>query len=419
MTGSNEFGLPREGLPAEEVFERMEAARADDVDWRDGRVGLYVHSGGDDVLAVAREAYSRFFSENALGPTAFPSLARFERDVIAWTGDLLRAEHPAGNITSGGTESILLAMKSIRDWARAAGRGGDRPEVLAPYSAHPAFSKAADLLGMQVTRTPLGSGYAADVGAMDAAVTPRTVAIVGSAPGFPHGIVDPLPEIALVAGRHSLWMHVDGCVGGFILPFAERAQYPVTPFDFRLDAVRSISADLHKYGFAAKGASTIVYRDAESHAYQPYHFDQWPRGHYTAPTIAGTRPGGAVAAAWAVMRYLGVDGYVRIAKTIYAARDAMMAGIRSHPELQILGEPQGPIVTFAAPDLDIFAVAEALTDRGWFVTRGAEPPCIHLGMLTALHVPVVDRYLDDLDAAMAEVRDGRRARDTGPVTYGG
>ena len=420
-TAESPLRMPGDGLDREVLFAEMEDARAGDVYWRDGRLGLYVHFGGEDILAIAKEAYQRFFSENALGPTAFPSLARFEREVVGWTADLLNAgPGAAGNITSGGTESIFMAMKSIRDWADDHGRGGGCPEVIAPYSAHPAFSKAAHLLRMKVTRIGLGDDFRAIPSQMSSAVGPNTVGIMGSAPGFPHGVIDPIESIAAIAREHDLWMHVDACVGGFILPFARKLQYPIPEFDFSVDGVRSISADLHKYGFTAKGASTIIYRGAAEHAYQIYEFDEWPRGKYAAPTLAGTRPGGAVAAAWAVMRYLGEAGYVEVARGIMGARDELLAGIEAIDGLYVISDPDGPIITYGANGFDIFAVAEAMGERGWFVTRGAEPPCIHLGMLTAIHVPVVAQYLSDLAEAAGEVRGGRRraAKDR-EVTYGG
>ncbi|MFT5174009.1 MAG: sphinganine-1-phosphate aldolase [Gammaproteobacteria bacterium] len=412
--------MPQQGLPSEELFAQMEEARAHDVAWRDGRLGLYVHFGGEDVLAVAKQAYQRFFSENALGRSAFPSLVKFENEVVGWTASLLGAGADAtGNISSGGTESIFLAMKSIRDWANANGRGGACPEVVAPYSAHPAFSKAAQLLRMQVTRVRLGDDFRVDLEAMREAIGPHTVGLVGSSPGFPHGVVDPISAIAGYAREHDLWLHVDACVGGFVLPFARGLQYPVPDFDFSVDGVRSMSADLHKYGFAAKGASTIIYRSREEHSFQPFEFDDWPRGHYAVPTFAGTRPGGAVAAAWAVMRYLGEDGYTRIVRSIMHTRDAIMRGIETIDELHVISNPEGPIVTYGSHDLDIFAVAQAMSERGWFVTRGAQPPCIHLGMLTAIHVPIVDRYIGDLVESVAEVRRGRRVKSTSEVSYGG
>ena len=416
----SQIKMPSDGLAEDALYEALDTARENDVAWREGRLGLYVHFGGEDVLRVAKEAYMRYFSLNALGPTAFPSLARFEREVIAWTADLLHAGPEAtGNISSGGTESIFLAMKSIRDWARSQNRGGAEPCVVAPYSAHPAFSKAADLLGMQVKRVALLENYRADVGAMREAVDENTVGIMGSAPGFPHGVVDDIEGIAAIARDFDLWMHVDGCVGGFVLPFASDLQYPVPEFDFAVEGVRSMSADLHKYGFAAKGASTVIYRSAEDHAHQLFEFDEWPRGRYAAPTMAGSRPGGAVAAAWAVMRYLGRSGYTRIVRDIMATRDALIEGIEAIDELEVIGKPEGPIVTYQAHGLDIFAVAEGLTERGWFVTKGAEPPCIHLGMLTAVHVPIVEDYLRDLRSCVQQVRAGRTAVGSREVTYGG
>jgi len=412
--------LPEQGLNPDAVFAEMEEARATDVAWREGRLGLYVHFGGEDVLAVAREAYQRFFSENALGPSAFPSLAKFETEVVGWTAGLLNAnEGAAGNISSGGTESIFLAVKAMRDWARSEGRGGRCPHIVAPYSAHPAFNKAAHLLGMAVSRVAIGDDYRAVPQDMAKAVKPDTVGIVGSAPGFPHGVVDPIEDIAAIARENGLWLHVDACVGGFILPFARQLQYRIPRFDFALPEVRSMSADLHKYGFAAKGASTIIYRGGHEHRHQIFDFDEWPRGRYSAPTMAGTRPGGAVAAAWAVMRYLGNEGYLRIARSIMATRDALVDGINAIDELHVNSDPEGPVITYSADGMDIFAVAEEMTQKGWFVTRGAEPPCIHMGMLTAIHVPIVDRYLADLKSSVSKVkREGRVARSR-EVTYGG
>lgn len=413
-------GMPDAGVETDALFAEMDDARSGDVRWRDGRLGLYVHFGGDDVLAVAKRAYLEFFSENALGPGAFPSLRRFETDVINWTADLLQAGPAAcGNITSGGTESIFLAMKSIRGWARAQSRGGASPVLVAPFSAHPAFDKAADLLGMTVRRIPLTDALAADPQAMRDALCADTVAVMGSAPGFPHGIIDPIADIAAIAREHSLWMHVDGCVGGFILPFARDLGRPMPAFDFAVDGVRTMSADLHKYGFAAKGASAIVYADPADHAYQPWSFDAWPRGRYAVPTFAGSRPGGAVAAAWAVMRYLGRDGYRRIVGEIMQARDALAGGIEQIADLHILGEPEGPILAYGARTTDIFVVAEAMRSRGWFVTPADRPPCIHIGMLTLMHVPVIDTYLEDLAASVADAHAGRFADASRSATYGG
>jgi glutamate/tyrosine decarboxylase-like PLP-dependent enzyme len=398
----------------------MEEARSRDVDWRRGRVALYVHYAGEDVLAVAKEAYQRFFSENGLGLKAFPSLQKFEDDIIAWTGDLLSAGPMAsGVVTSGGTESIFLALKTARDWARTERPEIREPEVVAPVSAHPAFDKAAHYLCMKVRRVPLRNDFRADVRAMAAAVSSDTILIVGSAPSFPHGVFDPIPELAAVARERNLWMHVDACVGGFLAPFVRRLGYPIPPFDFAVEGVRSMSADLHKYGFAAKGASVMLLADQALRRHLVFEFDNWPRGKYAVATFAGSRPGGAIAAAWAVMRYLGIEGYTRLARKIMEARERLEKGIAAIEGLYVVGTPELSVMGVGARGLDIFAVAEQMTKKGWFISTMSEPPGIHLGMLTLAHAQHVEEYLDDLAAATAVVRDGNLVARSHRATYGG
>jgi sphinganine-1-phosphate aldolase len=414
--------FPEKGMSADALFSEMEAARANDVDWKRGRVGLYVHYAGEDVLAVAKEASQRFFSENALGPKAFPSLKKFEDDVVDWALDLLHAP-PTGTgvMTSGGTESLFLALATARDWARAAHPSITKPEIVIPASAHPAFDKAAHYLGLDVKRLPLRDDYRADVDAMAAAITPNTILVAGSAPAFPHGVIDPIATIAALARQHGVWCHVDACVGGFMAPFVKRAGYAVPPFDFEIEGVTSISADLHKYGFTAKGASLLLLADTAMRKYLEFDFDNWPRGRYKSATFRGTRPGGAIASAWAVMRYLGLEGYTRIARTTMQGRDRLIAGIESLDGFQVVGEPDLTVIGYGATGLDIDAVAQALGERGWFVTGMASPPGIHMGMLSPAHAAVVDEYLADLRAAVATVRS---RGDSSPVkamdhSYGG
>jgi glutamate/tyrosine decarboxylase-like PLP-dependent enzyme len=399
--------FPEHGSAASDLFAEMETARANDVDWKHGRVGLYVHYAGDDVLDVAKEAYERFFSENALGPKAFPSLRKFESDVVDWTLDLLHAPPGAsGVMSSGGTESLFLALATARDWARESKPAIQRPEIVIPWSAHPAFDKAAHYLGLVVKRLPLRSDFRADVDAMAGAITRDTILVAGSAPALPHGVIDPIADIVALARGHDLWCHVDACVGGFMAPFVKRAGYPVSDFDFALEGVTSISADLHKYGFTAKGASLLLLADASLARYLVFEFDNWPRGHYSSATFRGTRPGGAIASAWAVMRYLGVDGYTRIARTTMAGRDRLIAGIRSLDGFHVIGAPELTVMGYGATGIDIDAVAQELGARGWFVTGMATPPGIHTGMLSPAHAAVVDQYLADLRAAVAAVRSG-------------
>jgi sphinganine-1-phosphate aldolase len=416
---SNRF--PDQGLPREALFAEMEEAREGDIDWRGGRVNIYTHFAGDEVLEVAKDAARMFFSENALGPTAFPSLKKFETDVVSWTLGLLNGgDEATGNITSGGTESIFMALKTAREWGRANKPGIGTPEVVAPYSAHPAFNKGAHFLDMKVTRIPLRDDFRADVDAMAAAIGPDTVMLVGSAPQFPHGVFDPIEDLAALAQQKDLWLHVDACVGGFMAPFMRRLGHPIPDFDFSVTGVTSISADLHKYGFTAKGASAVLFHDQALRPHQVFEFDEWPRGHYASPTFAGTRPGGPIAAAWAVLRYLGEEGYVDVARQIIEGRDALIAGIRKIDGLDLVCEPELTIVGYqSTDDLDIQAVAEAMREREWFVAVAAEPLSIHLGMLTMAHVPVVDEYLSDLRDCVGEVRGGRTATGPAAVTYGG
>jgi len=408
--------LPRKGVARAELDARMDEAKAQDVDWRGGRIGVYIHYGGEDVLDVAKQAYLKFFSENGLGPKAFPSLARFEQDVIAMTLGLLHGGPDAcGSMTTGGTESIFLAVKSARDWARVNRPAITAPEILAPITAHPAFNKAAYFYGMRVRRVAVGADFRADVAALEGAIGPQTIMLVGSAPAYPHGVMDPIAELAALADRTGLWMHVDACVGGFIAPFARLLGEPVAEFDFAIPGVRSISADLHKYGYAAKGASTVVYRDAESFAFQGYEFDEWPRGKYSTQTLVGTRAGGAIAAAWAVMNYLGEDGYLKVTSRILAVRKALEQGVRDLG-LTVWGEPHLSILSYGSKERDMGAVADRMASKGWFVGRLAEPPGIHL-MLNLTHEPVVDAYLADLKSALEESGHAAGVAGIGDVSY--
>ena len=408
--------LPKAGTKWPELDARMNAAKAQDVDWRDGRIGVYIHFGGEDVLEVAKQAYLKFFSENGLGPKAFPSLARFEREVIAMTLGLMHGSVDArGAMTTGGTESIFLAVKSARDWARVEKPHVKEPEILAPLTAHPAFNKAAYFYGMKVRRIPVAADFAADAAALEAAIGPNTIMLVGSAPAYPHGVMDPIAAIAAAADRKRVWMHVDACVGGFIAPFARMLGEPVAAFDFAVPGVRSISADLHKYGYAAKGASTILYRDAESFAWQAYEFDEWPRGKYSTETLVGTRAGGAIAAAWAVMNYLGEEGYCRITSRILAIRRVLEAGVRELG-LTVWGDPKLSILAYGSRRYDMSALADALSRRGWFVGRLAEPPGIHL-MLNLTHEPVMNEYLADLKWALEQAGPAGSEQSIGDAKY--
>lgn len=395
--------MAKEGAPWNALQHVMDEARQNDVDWKHGRVGVYIHYAGEDVLDIAKKAYLEFFSENGLGPKAFPSLARFETEVIDMTLELLHGpKGTRGTMTSGGTESIFLAVKSARDWARKNKPWIDKPEIVAPRTAHPAFNKAAHFLDLQVRRASLDPSFRADCASMESLVNDRTIMMIGSAPAFPHGVIDPIADIGNLAERHGLWLHVDACVGGFSAPFARMAGENIPDFDFAVPSVRSMSADLHKYGFTAKGASTVLYRDAGSFSFQGFEFDDWPRGHYATQTLIGTRPGGAIAAAWAVMKFLGIDGYVDITRRIVDVRKRLERGVRDIG-LRVFGTPQLGILSFGTDEIDTFAVAEKMERRGWFIGRVQDPDGLHI-MLNLSHEPIVEDYLSDLGHAVDTVR---------------
>ncbi len=326
------------------------------------------------------------------------------------TASMLGAGHAApgtpvvGTVSSGGTESILLAMKAYRDFARER-RGIAMPEIVAPVTAHAAFDKAARFFDMPLVRVPVDGGFRADPGALADAVTERTAVVVGSAPTFPHGVIDPIPEIAALAAERGVGCHVDACLGGFILPWAERLGYPVPPFDFRLPGVTSMSADTHKYGYAAKGSSVVLYRGRELRQFQYYTLTDWPGGLYLSPTFAGSRPGALSAACWAAMVSIGERGYTEAARRILQTGARIRDGVAATPGLRVLGDPLW-VTAFAADDgLDVYQVMENMSHRGWSLNGLQHPAAVHIAVTLRHTLPgVADRFLADLAGSVQEVR---------------
>lgn len=398
--------MPDKGTPWDTLKADMLARGGKDAKWRDGKTAVYVFNAGPDVEKVQKEAYTLYMSENGLGPAAFPSLKRMEDEVIGMGLGLLHGpEGSVGNITSGGTDSITMAMKTARDYARNA-KGVTGPlNIVIPYSAHPAFDKAAKVMEIEICRIPLTPDYLADVDAMAAVVDDRTIMIVGSAPTFPYGLIDPIGKLGALAEAKGLWLHVDACVGGYIAPFVRMNGGDVPPFDFEVPGVSSMSADLHKYGYCAKGASTVLFRSDALRKHMIFDTKNWPGGRMVTPTLAGTRPGGAISAAWAVMNFLGVEGYRAKHKQVTDAREKIEAGATALG-FRVLGKPQLGIVAFTHDDADCMAVWGKLHERGWFTSVTTEPPSLHL-MLSPFHLQVADTYLADLKWALEEVKAGK------------
>jgi sphinganine-1-phosphate aldolase len=396
--------LPPKGMSPEAVLEKLQAHRGEDVDWKSGRTFSLVYYAGEQVMQLLHDAYSMFMAENGLSPMAFPSLRDMENEVVAMTANMLNGgDAAAGSMTSGGTESIFMAMKTARQWARKHRPEIAKPKIIAPLTAHPAFIKSAHYLDMQIEFTALQDDWRADPAAMEAAIDDDTVILVGSAICYPYGVVDPIEEIAAIAGERGVLMHVDGCLGGFMLPFVSKLGYEVPIWDFRADGVTSISADVHKYGYAAKGASTVTYRDAELRKLQFYAYPDWPGGIYVTPTMAGARPGGAVAAAWAVMHHLGEEGYTKLAKVAMDATNRIRAGIDSIDGLSVIGNPHMTVLAFDSDEVDVFTVGSKMDARGWHLDRNQFPSALHI-MVTPTHAEVADRLIEDLRLAMEETR---------------
>jgi glutamate/tyrosine decarboxylase-like PLP-dependent enzyme len=395
--------LPTHGSTKEDILARMASLRDHDVNWRGGRAWSLVFSAGAEVSELLQAAYTMFFAENGLNPTAFPSLRRFETDVVAMTAGLLGSqaatEEIVGNMTSGGTESLLLAVKTARDWARTQRPAIRTPEMVLPVTAHPALDKAGHYFGVRPIHVPVAADFRADVAAMTAAITPNTILLVGSAPSYPQGVVDPIAALAQLAQARGLLLHVDACVGGMMLPFARRLGYPIPPFDFSVPGVTSLSVDLHKYGYAAKGASVILYRGADLRRCQFFVQTSWPGGIYPSPTMTGTRPGGAIAAAWAVMNYLGEAGYINLAAQVLATADKLKKAIDAIPGLHVLGRPDMSVLAIGSERLDIYDIGDELTQAGWHLDRQQSPPSLHMTVNMA-HVAVADQFLHDLAQAV-------------------
>lgn len=393
------LSLPEKGLAWPEIEESLRTRAAHDVNWREGKSAIYVFNAGDDVGAVKKAAYAMFSEENGLGPAAFPSLAQMEREVVDFGLSLLNApDGAAGAMTSGGTDSIVMAMKAARDYARAQGRGGAF-NIVIPASAHPAFDKGAMLMDIEVRRAAL-KDYLADPAAIEAAMDAQTILIVGSAPCFPYGLIDPIEALSALALRKGAWLHVDACVGGYLAPFVRMNGADLPVFDFSAPGVSSISGDLHKYGYASKGASTVFFRSEALKAHMPFDAGPWPLGRMITPTLAGTRPGGAIAAAWAVMNFLGVEGYRAKQKMVTDARAAIEAGVKALG-FAVLGAPRLGILAFNHPKADAFALLGALHQKGWITGALLEPKALHL-MLTPVHLEAGAGYLRDLEAALGE-----------------
>ena len=409
--------LPTEGVPADELLARIDDARADDLDWRGGRAFSLVYNSGDEAHETLLHAVAdRYLHENALNPFRYPSLLQMELDLVAMGADLFGTGPDCGAVTAGGSMSIFCAVQVARGHARAAMDIAE-PQILAPITAHPAFAKACDLLDIELVTVPVEADGRVAPDRLADAIGPRTAMLVASAANYPFGVIDPVADVAALAAGRGLLCHVDACLGGFILPFWERLGEPVPPWDLRVEGVTSLSADLHKYGYAFKGASLVLYRSRDLLRHQHFWYDSWPGGLYASSTPAGTRPAPPIAGAWAALMHLGEAGFLRLTQDVRVARDGFLAGIDAADGAEVSPTPDIGVFQVTTPGRSHDAVGDAMDARGWNLDR--QQGGLHV-MLSPYHRQVADRFGADLADSLADVPLTADAPTESSVsTYGG
>jgi len=404
--------IPKKGRGKDEIFNELSImAKEENTKWESGQVSGTFYHAGEAHREYLNKVFALFSHVNTLQFDLCPSMFKMESEVISMTAKMLHADavkqvNPAdevcGTMTSGGSESIIMAMKTYRDWAREE-KGIHEPEIIMPHTAHPAFDKAGTYFGIKMVHIPVTEpDYRVDPEAVAARINANTIALVGSAGNYPYGLIDPLDKLSGLALEHGLGFHVDGCLGGFILPWFEKLGRDLPLFDFRLPGVTSMSADTHKYGFALKGTSVVLYRNNNLRRYQYFNTPDWSGGMYASPTAAGSRSGGLTAATWASMLYLGEEGYLREAKAIKDVADAMIAGVKGISELSLIGDPTF-VISFGSDKVDIYHVNDFMKTRGWRFNPLQLPPGMHFCVtMPQTFVPgVAERFTDDLREGVA------------------
>ncbi|XP_040292089.1 sphingosine-1-phosphate lyase 1-like isoform X1 [Bufo bufo] len=407
--------IPHTGLKQEQVMEKLkEYSALSEVSWEQGKVSGTVYSGDERLTQLLVKVYGEFAWSNPLHPDVFPGVRKMEAEVIRMACNLFNGgPETCGAVTSGGTESILMACKAYRDLAYE--RGIKYPEIVAPVSAHAAFDKAAHYFGMKMVHIPLDKKtMRVDVKAMKRAISKNTAMLVCSAPHFSHGIIDPIEEVAKLALKFNIPFHVDACLAGFLIVFMEKAGFPLLPVDFRVKGVTSISADTHKYGYAPKGSSVILYSHKDYMHYQFFVASDWPGGLYASPSIAGSRPGGIVAACWATMMHMGEDGYVEATKNIILTARFIIKELQKMKEIFIFGNPEVSVIAIGSKVFDIYRLSTSLTAKGWNLNTLQFPSGIHI-CLTLLHTKpgVAQLFVKDVRDSLSVIMEDPGAKATG------
>lgn len=412
----NHLEIPQKGIPAEDILQELSAMKAQDVPWRSGKVLAYVYEPQKETEALTKAAYQLYLSENGLDPTAFPSLLKLENDLIGMAKNLLGGDQETvGNFTSGGTESIILAVKTARDYYRKHRPEIKEPELIVGETAHAAFHKAGHYLGVKIVVLPVDKQtFKVDPKLVEEAINVNTIMLVGSAPSYAHGVIDPIKELAALAKANGLLCHVDACVGGFYLPFARMAGYDIPAFDFSVEGVTSMSADFHKYGYAAKGASCILHKNRDLRSHQIFACSSWSGYTIVNPTVLSSKTGGPLAGAWATLKHIGQQGYIDIVKGCQEATERCQAGIEEIPELAVMGTPDMNLVAIVSKDpaINVFAISDWMAKRGWHIQVQLASSCaqeaLHLSINRA-NIAFIPELIADLKEAIAILKEKEAA----------
>ncbi len=411
--------LPHEGIKREEIIELISSfSKKENEVWKSGKVSGAVYHGEEDLISFFEKIYHIYSQSNALHPDIWPSITKFEREIVSMSSSIMHGDESVrGSVTSGGTESILLAMKSYRDYMKKT-KGILEPEIIIPSSAHAAFLKASEYFNIKTKIVPLNEDFTANIEAVKESINKNTVAIVGSAPPFPWGTVDPIKELSEIAFDNGIGMHVDACLGGFILPWAKRAGYNVSDFDFKLDGVTSISMDTHKYGYAPKGTSVILYKNKDLFKEQIYATGSWQGGIYFTPTMAGSRPGFPIVAAWAVMVTMGDKGYLEATKKILDTGKYIIENVKKINDLKVMGKPLW-VIAISSSSIDPYLLMDEMSSKGWMLNGLFNPPAFHIA-LTIRHTidGVKEKFIADLSESVENVKGKKETHAGMAPIYG-
>ncbi len=407
----NNWKFPTNTESKEDIYKALKELKKDDLPWKTGKVMAYVYQTIPAAQELAHEAYTLYLTENGLDPSQFPSLLQLERQVIAMVADLLNGGSAAvGNCISGGTESVMLAVKTARDRARQLYPKITEPEIIIPETAHPCFYKAGHYLNVKVKTTPVNkTTFKADVKAMEADITDQTILLACSAPSYTNAVIDDIEAIAAIAKTNNLLCHVDACVGGMFIPFAKMLGYSMPLFDFSIAGVTSISCDLHKYGYVPKGCSTIIYRNKALRQYQFFSCSAWPGYTILNPTVLSSKTGGPMAAAWSLFKFLGVETYKQAVKDCMDARDVVIAALTEIPELYLLGQPEISMLSFASnsASVNVFELAERMKAKGWYIQTQLKSTIsdagIHLS-ISHFNAPHIPALMEDLKVTVEALK---------------